>query len=280
VNIDLKTPLKISTKPSDRLREIFFDRRRKNAAYSLRAFARDLGMSHPLLSKVLSGKRPLTLKQAHKIVALLAFDVDTQKDFLESVLLALPENAKLDSRLKRGLETGKRAKEIRHVDVEQFHLIANWYHLSLLDLMTTVGFKSDLNWISKRLGISKLEARVALERLQILGLIENKNGIFKKTARHLHWLPKKSNAAIRHYHQQMLSRGAQELDKTDEESFQRRSITANSIAMDAARIPEAKAFIYEFEQEFARRFTSGTPNEVFQLNLQFFQITKNEGDQK
>ena len=54
------------------IREAYAARRVKNATYSLRAFARDLGVSHPLLSQVLNGRRPLTLKQAHKISALLS----------------------------------------------------------------------------------------------------------------------------------------------------------------------------------------------------------------
>jgi cyanate lyase len=51
----------------DILKNIFQERINKNPKYSLRAFARDIGLSPSLLSMVMSGQRQLTAKQAAKI---------------------------------------------------------------------------------------------------------------------------------------------------------------------------------------------------------------------
>src|SRR4051812_39967317 len=53
-----------------------------NAGYSLRAFARALGMSHAGLSLVLSGKRPLSRKAAVRIAPLLDLSTDERLAFV------------------------------------------------------------------------------------------------------------------------------------------------------------------------------------------------------
>ncbi|MBI1860262.1 MAG: helix-turn-helix domain-containing protein [Deltaproteobacteria bacterium] len=52
-------------------------RKRKNPAYSLRGFARALGLSHTLVSHLISGKRAVSKKTAEKIARLIPL---TQKE--------------------------------------------------------------------------------------------------------------------------------------------------------------------------------------------------------
>lgn len=54
-----------------------FDRRiARNARYSLRAFARSVGISHSTLSRFLSGSRRLTARAIRRIGAALRLDVE------------------------------------------------------------------------------------------------------------------------------------------------------------------------------------------------------------
>lgn len=59
-------------------RELLGDRlahaRARNARYSLRAFARDLGLHHGTLSQLLSGRRPASVRQIRAIGARLGLD--------------------------------------------------------------------------------------------------------------------------------------------------------------------------------------------------------------
>src|SRR5450759_3159817 len=95
VKINRSSEKEIQSEPSQWIRDVFIVRKQKNQTYSLRAFARDLGMSQALLSLVLNGQRPLTLRQAHKIAALLQLSPGEEKKFIESALNALPENARI-----------------------------------------------------------------------------------------------------------------------------------------------------------------------------------------
>ncbi|HWB81089.1 MAG TPA: helix-turn-helix transcriptional regulator [Nannocystaceae bacterium] len=59
-------------------RELLGDRfallRARNVRYSLRAFARDLGIHHATLSQLLSGRRPASVRQIRAIGARLGLD--------------------------------------------------------------------------------------------------------------------------------------------------------------------------------------------------------------
>lgn len=39
------------------------------------------------------------------------------------------------------------------LSMDQFAIIADWYHFAILNLINTPGFKSDISWIAKRLGL-------------------------------------------------------------------------------------------------------------------------------
>ncbi len=65
---------------ADYLISIFNDRKEKNPRYSLRAFARSLGVSSGQLSEILSAKRPLSHKLAQRVsIALALTEVESQK---------------------------------------------------------------------------------------------------------------------------------------------------------------------------------------------------------
>src|SRR4051812_39521403 len=81
----------------------------RNPSYSLRAFAKSLGVSHTILSLVLAGKRPLARKSARKISEKLGLDPAQQAAFL------------------RFGDPGPRF-QAQQLTLDQFALIADWYH--------------------------------------------------------------------------------------------------------------------------------------------------------
>lgn len=126
---------------ADYLTTIFNERKEKNPRYSLRAFARSLGVSSGQLSEILSGKRPLSHKLARRISIALALTeeesqklihlVSQQSQFLEAngsssrslsdeeiALMAIAQN--LDSRLKLNLDfqNTPEAANFAHMDQE------------------------------------------------------------------------------------------------------------------------------------------------------------------
>ncbi|MGZ3713269.1 MAG: TIGR02147 family protein, partial [Bdellovibrionota bacterium] len=176
--------------PADFLRAAFLERKERNLRYSTRAFARDLGISQALLSLVLSGKRPLTARQAVRIGVLLGLTQGKARELLESALRSLPQKAKSNQRAKA-------SPLFKDYEVERFKAISQWYHVAILDLTTTRDFRNDVRWIALRLGITTIEARDALSRLLDLGFLTQTGNTLKKSDEQIYFLTKKSEVAVR-----------------------------------------------------------------------------------
>lgn len=259
--------------PVSFLRQIFLERKNKNGAYSTRAFARDLGMSQSLLSLVLNYKRPLTVKQCSQISVLLNHSRDEAQQFLESVLFFLPQNSKglRKLRLRRSEPTPSRFKDLT---IERFKMISQWYHVAILDLSTTKNFRDDPKWIARRLGISPIEARDALERMLELGFLTLTPQGIRKSDDKVYFTIQRSEPAVRNYHQQMLDKAKEQIQLTSDTDFARRDISTITIATSEARIAEAKVRIKKFQQELAEFLTAGECEEVYQMNMQLFPLTQ------
>ena len=78
---------------SEFLMTTFNERKDKNPRYSLRAFARSLGVSSGQLSEILSGKRPLSHKLARRIAIALAL---TEEESQKLVFLVSQQSQFLD----------------------------------------------------------------------------------------------------------------------------------------------------------------------------------------
>ncbi|NUN06840.1 MAG: DUF4423 domain-containing protein [Bdellovibrio sp.] len=63
-------------------------------------------------------------------------------------------------------------------------------------------------------------------------------------------------------------------NKTDEKSFERRLITSTSIAANSKNIPRAKEKLAEVQLEIAEILREGPCDEVIDLTLILFPLTK------
>ena len=263
------------------LRRLYLDRKEVNPAYSTRAFARNLGMSQTYVSLVFSGKREVSLKQAMKIAAHLHLGAPETDHFLEGVLT---ESDSPRSRVfKRRLEHERRKNEATDssafvtLEIDHFRLIAQWYHLPILDLTTTRGFKSDLVWVARKLGISPIEVREAVERLERIGLLKiDSRGKWTKTNAKIFFPSHTSEESIRAFHKQMGLKAINALEDNSPDAFSKRSISGTTMAVNPAKMAEAKKKIEKFQKELASFVTEGPCTEVYQLNVQFFSLTKGE----
>lgn len=249
-------------KASDLLRAQYLRRRERNPLYSTRAFARDLGMSQGFISLVLNGKRKLSMKSALELSANLAMTRQETRAFLDAVALELQGGARA------------RTEPFAQLELDGFKLISQWYHIAILDLMLVEGAKADGAWIAKRLGLTRIQAKDAVERLKRLGLLKEQGGRWIKTKAKLEVPTRRSDTAIRAFHRQMISKALEELSKSDQKNFDAREISAITLPLDPKRMVEVKRHIDQFQKEMIEIFGAGRCSELYQLNVQFFPLTR------
>lgn len=228
----------------------------KNSQYSMRAYSRKVGITQSAISEILSGKRKITTKMGIKILSGLGVSPDTFQRIVSRMQDKKSEN-----------------REFKPLDVDTFHLVSDWHYFALLSLAETKDFKSSADWIAKRLGISKVKAEEALERLTRLGMIENDEEGIKATGVQYQVDPGIATPALKKAQRQNLEIATKALETT---KYEERDFTAMTLCFDPDRMNEAKALIKEFRKQFSDIMENGEKKEVYKLCVQLFPLTKGE----
>jgi uncharacterized protein (TIGR02147 family) len=143
-------------------------RNSENPNYSLRAFARDLGVDSSFLSKLLNGKRSMTVRTIKSLAPRLPLsEAETQM---------------------YSQKAGRRRYSMGEAQIQAFKVVENskltqmmeWYHLAILELTSVSGFNANANWIGERLNITPDQAQRALDDLMSSGVLsKNQDGNWK-----------------------------------------------------------------------------------------------------
>jgi uncharacterized protein (TIGR02147 family) len=248
-----------------KLKEDLSNKQRINPQFSLRAYAKFLGMHSSTLSQVLSGKRSLPTKNIKDIAQKLSLSPKEQTLFFESFykMKSKLDDIKVDENDDRFI-----------IDESYFKVIAEWEHYAVLTLFDTDGFTADLESISTRLNITLNRAEVVLFNLLASGLlIKNAEGSFVKAHASIRTTEDVTSVALRQSHLENLEIGKNKLDEIEVEL---RDFSAMTVALDLDKLPEAKTIIREFRQKMSALLRDGRRTEVFQLAIQFYPLTNIE----
>lgn len=239
------------------LNEILELRKQRNSRYSLRAFARDLGVSPGKLSEFLSGQRIPGKTLCVRMVAALKMTKDESAKFMHII-----------ERNRAFASENGRARVLRE---DEFSLVADWEHFALLMLMGTEGFVPKIDWMAQRLQITKSQVQNALERLERLKLIKKTKVGFKRLNPRITTTHDIPSAVVRESHRQVIEHALASLHKDD---ISVRDITSVTFPTDPQKIEMAKTHIRTFRRKMARLLKGESKTEVYNLNIQLVPVTK------
>lgn len=246
------------------LHRAYVERVARNGAYSHRAFARDLALSHSHLIRVLHGRRRMSYQLGLQVCEKLHWTGKDRALFLESVNASLRESPAQD-------RSGRRQ---RVVDLEKFRIMSEWYGPALWTLLSTPSCPSDSRRLASRLGIRTRDVDRMLERMQRAGLIESQDGKWVKADEFLSIPEKYADETLYRYHTQVIQKALEALEAPFKGRRVQRDITSATFTVDPRKLEKAKAKIAKFRRELMGFLTSSRGNSVFQLNLQFFELTR------
>ena len=261
---NLKSAAAVSQEPfvAALLRDLLSRKLQKNPQFSLRAFARSLDVSHTLLSLVLSGKRKPSRDLTLKIIAKLNLTENSKNMVMES--LDAQEVAQV-----------AQEKNKHQISLDQFSLISEWQHYAILSLLEVPNAKLDPIWIGKRLGISSLLARVAIERLQRMEIIEEvSKGVWKQKIGPIVVENKVSTSSTRKFQRQLMKKA---VDSLENDPIELRDFSNITFAMNPKHIPYALQKIREFRRKLCNELeVFGDQTEVYNLSVQIFPLSQKE----
>lgn len=231
-------------------------RKAKNSFYSMRAFARDLGIGSTSLSDVLAGKRVLSKKNIEKVVEKLNLSPE-QKFSME----------------REGTKNQIDSEEFDKVTLAEdtFRLISEWYYLAILNLAKIPESSSDAKWVAERLGLELTQAEQALERLFRMGLIIEREGRLQRTASPLQTSREVPSSAIQNHHAGNLELAKKSLDKTP---VHLKDFSSTTMAIDTKNLPAAKELLLKTKRKLAKLLENDQPDQVYTFTYQLFPLTE------
>jgi len=240
-------------------------RTRSNPKYSMRAFARFLEIQPDYLSKLLLGRRQLTRRTILRLGLRLGM---------------APQD--LDKFESNGVANQQEQMAVyRSLLSDQFHVISDWYHFAMLELVHVKGFKPEPKWIARTLGITVTEVHAAIERLQRLDFLEiSPSGKWKildsgKTTTIGHEL---TSVALRKMQRQILEKAMESLENISPDLRDQSSMT---MAIDTSRIGEAKKRILKFRRQLSEFLESSEKrDQVYQISISLFPLSQINREKK
>lgn len=246
------------------LENLLAEKIKKNPQFSLRAFARLVDVSPAVLSRILSGKRKLTFNLAVRIADALVLG-PIERDTLYSFFTGSASHPTDEDRHEKELS------------IDCFNAMKEWYHYGITQLLYIEGFQEDPKWIAKMLSITELEAKLAVDRLLRLEILDrNDEGRLFRTATHLSTSTDIASAGIRHFQKQILEKSITSLENDD---IALRDITSITIAINEERIPEAKKEIMKFRKRMAEFLAEGEKTCVYNLGVHLIPLSKSANEE-
>ncbi len=250
-----------------KLREALSSRQRKNSSYSLRAFAKDLEIDSSNLSAILQKKRSLPQNRAKAFARKLKLSPKESALFVSSTIR---KQMRLDS-----IKVNEEAKNYL-LDEKYYKVISEWEYYAFLQLLKTDDFQPDVEFISSRLGISTSRARLIIENLISIGLIERTAGHgFRRLSPSLETSEDIESQALQESHSEALRIAVEKLERIP---VGLRDFSSVTMAIDPKKLPKAKAIVREFQEKLYALLADGKKTEVYQFNCQLFPLTQKENE--
>lgn len=241
------------------LQQEFVKRTAKNPAYSLRAFAQQLGVNHATLSSLMSGKRAITEATLLKLGQALNLSPAEMSHFKNAAPTESPTSSSYFM-----------------IQQDAFAVMSEWYFDAILEMSLIPHFRLEANIIAKSIGITALQAKIALESLERLELlVKDENGKYK--LQHQNSInildPDFTSVANRKYQKSVLEKSVEALETVDRK---KRDHTSTTMAINIKDLPKAKEIIQKFRHDLNAYLQreDASPDEVYQLQVSFFPLTK------
>ncbi len=227
-----------------------------NPQYSLRGFARLLGVDHSTLSQLLRGKRRLTAGTVQAFCQRLGISSDEAERFVL-----------FEERI--GHESPDMPSDAR-VRQEVFDTVVEWQHFAILELTRLKCFRPDSRWISRVLDISVDEVNQALALLLHLNLLRMETrATWQDSAKDAVLLGERlpANAA------EDLARRLSSPDALRDQSSL--MVSSSTIAIDRQRLPIVMKYLERVRKDIADLLggESADCDDVYRVEILMYPVT-------
>lgn len=260
------------------LTDYYQEQKEKKPYFTHRYFCKKAGLSSPMhLKLVMTGKRNLTHKTIPKFARGLELKKRDAEYFENLVYFCQSKTPDEKTQFLQKMESFRLNPASRTlIHKEQMSLYSQWYFVLIYELVATQGFTEDPQWIASRIGdgLRAIEVRKALQLMIETGLlVRDEEGRLKQASPIVRSADETEDLRVREFQKRMIARSLSRID----DPIDLRQFGAVTVASNPEQFQRVKELAKEFMREANRILTRPEPGErVYQLNLQFFQVTQSE----
>lgn len=258
------------------LRDWFDARKRADARFSHRLFAKRAGVSSPsFLGEVIAGKRDLTPATQAGVVLALGLDREGAELFLELVRFEQAETDAEKNEAWERLSASRRFREARRLEGAAMRYLSRGHYAAVRELALRADFRPDPAWIAGELlpRVSVAEARQALATLLELGLLVEEEGRVRPAQVSVVTPHEVAGLAAHNYHRDMLARAAESIERVPPAE---RHLLGVTVAIPRRLLPSLKIELDRFQERLLDLCDShaAEAEQVYQINLGLFPLSR------
>lgn len=262
--------------PQQLLETVFQERSDAQPSYTLKAYAKALGLTVQQLSAFLKKKKGMSAERARFVAEEIELSQSEKELFILSIQAQFSRSAD-QRKIARNHLAAYELKNLksRKLSEEAFQTISEWYHYALLELIKVMPPQSQSHAsLSKKLSVPEPKIKLALQRLVSLGLVSELKGGGWKGSQDVVSSPSGiSSLSLRKFHRQVLEKALIALDEQDPSI---RSVTSCLMPVNTRQIPQVKKMIQNFNQSIMKEISQPDPDQVYALSVQFFRIDQDD----
>lgn len=253
------------------LQNEFQQRKQKNKKYSLRAFAKFLGVSHALLSLVFLKKKGLSPKMAEKISTKMALSHLERHIFITSVEKCFSRSDKKKSKASLALNQLHKQKQFMSLTTENINQIDHWAYIAVFEAIYSKKAQT-VKELCFFLDQKPSMITKVVDYLQQISAIREENGVLTALSSSLHTTNDIPAKALVNYH---ISMAHKAIESIQQQPVNLREFQNSILTVNQESIGEAKKMIRNFIYEFNTRFyVDNNTSQLYSLFVTFFKMGK------
>jgi uncharacterized protein (TIGR02147 family) len=251
-------------------------------AFSYRYFSRKAGYSSPnFLKLVIEGKRNVSSDSIDRFAKALKMTSAERRFFRDLVDFCQAETVEEKNKAFDRVAASRRFRKARRLERAFFLYLSRWFYVAIRELAASPEFTTDPKWIAEQLvpNIKPAQAQEALDALLELGLlVQEEDGRISRGETSVTTGHEVRALGVKNYHRQMLQRAAESMKLVKQKH---RDVSALTVCISPSAVEEFKERIHGFREgmlDLGDR--DENPTAVYQLNIQFFPLSKVAEDEE
>jgi uncharacterized protein (TIGR02147 family) len=247
----------------------FQARKKRRPQYSLRAFARDIGLSPSTLSEILNGKLFLSEERVIQVSKKLNLNGNQVEHWVDLIKME-NSSSKVEKEVASVKVKARLKNEKGNISLDLFQVISDWYHYALLELIDIDSKYQNHKYAALALNIDEVTVKESWERLIKVGLAEKSDESYKAKTLATFAGEDVPSAALRNFHAGLMNKAlvAQEIQTLENKEFL--SIVFSFAHKD---LKDIKDELYKFLIDLTNKYSQkNNKDSVYCLGTQLFDL--------